>query len=77
MCIGTIGKFARDRDDLRPLLQDLLRFNVCGELLLTEIGHGLDARGLETTATIQPDGSFELHTPTKAAAKAMPPATPW
>ncbi|KAI0844945.1 putative acyl-CoA oxidase [Daldinia vernicosa] len=77
LCIGTIAKFAHGRKDLQPLLQDLLSFNVCGEYLLTEIGHGLDARNLETTATLKPDGSFELHTPNKAAAKAMPPTTPW
>ena len=44
--------------------------------MLTEVGHGLDARHLETTATLQPDGSFDLHTPNSAAAKAMPPTTP-
>jgi acyl-CoA oxidase len=37
--------------------------------MLTEIGHGLDARNLETTATLLPDGDFELHTPSLAAAK--------
>ncbi|KAI1378031.1 acyl-CoA dehydrogenase/oxidase C-terminal [Hypoxylon crocopeplum] len=45
--------------------------------MLTEIGHGLDARNLETTATLQSDGSFDLHTPNKSAAKVMPPSTPW
>jgi alkylation response protein AidB-like acyl-CoA dehydrogenase len=44
--------------------------------MLTEVGHGLDARNLETTATLQPDGSFDLHTPNDAAAKGMPPTTP-
>ncbi|OTA93966.1 hypothetical protein M434DRAFT_11192 [Hypoxylon sp. CO27-5] len=77
LCIGTIGKFARNRQDLQPLLHDLQHFNVCGEFLLTEVGHGLDARNLETTATLQPDGSFDLHTPKKSAAKIMPPTTPW
>ncbi|KAI1140098.1 putative acyl-CoA oxidase [Hypoxylon sp. FL0543] len=77
LCMGTIGKFARQRPDLRPLLEDLQNFNVCGEYLLTEVGHGLDARNLETTATLRPDGSFDLHTPNKAAAKIMPPTTPW
>lgn len=37
--------------------------------MLTEVGHGLDARYLETTATLLQDGSFELHTPSPAAAK--------
>lgn len=37
--------------------------------MLTELGHGLDARNLETTATLLPDGGFELHTLSPAAAK--------
>lgn len=37
--------------------------------MLTEVGHGLDARNLKTTATLLPDGSFELHSPSWAAAK--------
>lgn len=78
LCMGTIGKFARrNRQDLLTLLEGLERFDICGEYLLTELGHGLDARNLETTATLQPDGSFILHTPSLAAAKAMPPTTPW
>lgn len=36
---------------------------------MTEVGHGLDAINLETTATLLPDGSYELHTPNKGAAK--------
>jgi acyl-CoA oxidase len=45
--------------------------------MLTEIGHGLDARNIETTATLSNDGkSFDLHTPSLAAAKSMPPTTP-
>lgn len=39
------------------------------QFMLTEVGHGLDARNLETTATLLPDGSFELHSPSWAAAK--------
>ncbi|KAI1817998.1 acyl-CoA dehydrogenase/oxidase [Poronia punctata] len=77
LCIGTIGSYAPLRPDLIPLLEKLLRFDLCGEFMLTEIGHGLDARNLETTATLQPDGSFDLHSPTATAAKAMPPSTPW
>lgn len=52
-------------------------FELCGKYMLTEIGHGLDARSIETTATLSDDGqSFDLHTPSSAAAKTMPPATP-
>ncbi|KAM0104911.1 hypothetical protein ACP6JE_000546 [Aspergillus fumigatus] len=39
------------------------------QFMLTEVGHGLDARNLKTTATLLPDGSFELHSPSWAAAK--------
>lgn len=39
------------------------------QFMLTELGHGLDARNLETTATLLPSGGFELHTPSPNAAK--------
>jgi alkylation response protein AidB-like acyl-CoA dehydrogenase len=39
--------------------------------MLTEVGHGLDARNLETTATLLPNGGFELHSPTPGAAKCV------
>ena len=58
LCIGTVRAFANDRPDLLPLLAALERFDVCGEFMLTELGHGLDARNLETTARMCPDGSF-------------------
>ncbi|KAI0400628.1 acyl-CoA dehydrogenase/oxidase [Xylaria palmicola] len=77
LCIGTIGSYVKHRPDLVPLLQKLLNFDLCGEFLLTEVGRGLDARNLETTATLLPDGSFDLHTPKTSAAKAMPPTSPW
>ncbi|KID81999.1 Acyl-CoA oxidase/dehydrogenase, central domain protein [Metarhizium guizhouense ARSEF 977] len=44
--------------------------------MLTEVGHGLDARNLETTATLLPSGCFDLHSPSESAWKAMPPSTP-
>ena len=37
--------------------------------MLTEIAHGLDVKNLETTVTLQPDGSFILHTPRSEASK--------
>ncbi|KAI0101043.1 acyl-CoA dehydrogenase/oxidase [Nemania sp. FL0031] len=77
LCIGTIGAHVPRRPDLVPLLEKLVRFDLCGEFLLTEIGRGLDARNLQTTATLQSDGSFDLHTPNASAAKAMPPTSPW
>ncbi|KAI1820723.1 putative acyl-CoA oxidase [Xylaria intraflava] len=76
LCMGTIGTYAPHRPDLAPLLEKLTNFDLCGEYLLTEVGRGLDARNLETTATLQPDGSFDLHTPRASAAKVMPPTSP-
>ncbi|TVY33167.1 Acyl-coenzyme A oxidase, peroxisomal [Lachnellula subtilissima] len=76
LCMGTISSFLSERSDLLPLLQALERFDTCGEFLLTELGHGLDARNIETTATHQADGSFVLHTPNPRAAKTMPPSSP-
>ena len=36
---------------------------------MTELHHGLDVINLETTATLKPDGTFDLHTPHKGASK--------
>ena len=76
LCIGTVGAFADSRPDLLSVLAKLERFEACGEFMLTELGHGLDARNLETAAHMQSDGSFDLHTPSFVASKAMPPTTP-
>lgn len=46
--------------------------NHSGSYFLTELHHGLDVINLETTATLRPDGSFDLHTPHKGAAKSVP-----
>ena len=40
-----------------------------GTYFLSEFHHGLDVINLETTATLKSDGSFDLHTPHKGAAK--------
>ena len=37
--------------------------------MLTELAHGLDAKNLETTVTMQSDGSFILNTPRPEASK--------
>lgn len=37
--------------------------------MLTEVGHGLDAKNLETTATMLPNGEFDLNSPGLSAAK--------
>ncbi|KAK2038269.1 putative acyl-CoA oxidase [Colletotrichum somersetense] len=76
LCIGTIARFAEGRSDLMPILEDLRQFKVCGEFMLTELEHGLDAKNLDTTAAMLDDGSFLLHSPAFGAAKAMPPTTP-
>ncbi|KAL4882544.1 hypothetical protein BJY04DRAFT_36871 [Aspergillus karnatakaensis] len=74
--IGTIAPFAATRPELQAVIRRALRFEISGQFLLTEVGHGLDARNLETTATLLPNGDFELHSPSLAAAKCMPPTTP-
>ncbi|KAJ7078065.1 acyl-CoA dehydrogenase NM domain-like protein [Mycena epipterygia] len=76
LCAGTLAAYIDSRPDLHPILQDILEFKISGQYCLTEIGHGLDAIHLETTATLLPDGSFELNTPHERAAKFMPPTTP-
>ncbi|GFG10538.1 peroxisomal acyl-coenzyme A oxidase 3 [Aspergillus udagawae] len=74
--VGTVAPFAASRPDLQWILQRALSFEISAQFMLTEVGHGLDARNLETTATLLPDGGFELHSPSWAAAKCMPPTTP-
>ncbi|KAF5120958.1 Acyl-coenzyme A oxidase-like protein [Metarhizium anisopliae] len=76
LCIGTLSSFSTTRPDLSNLLDDLLSFRTCGEFMLTEVGQGLDARNLETTATLLLSGCFDLHSPSESAWKAMPPSTP-
>lgn len=39
------------------------------QFLLTELAHGLDAKHLETTATLLPSGEYDLHTPRLEASK--------
>ncbi|KAL1630024.1 hypothetical protein SLS54_000884 [Diplodia seriata] len=76
LCIGTLGSYLKDRPDLGPLIEKLLKFEINGQFLLTEVGWGVDADELKTTATMQPDGTFDLHTPYHQAAKFMSPTTP-
>ncbi|KZT68534.1 acyl-CoA dehydrogenase NM domain-like protein [Daedalea quercina L-15889] len=75
-CGGTLAMFAKDRPDIAEILQQVLDFSVSGQYCLTEVGHGLDAFHLETTATLLPSGEFELNTPSERAAKYMPPTAP-
>ncbi|KAL3442897.1 hypothetical protein BJX65DRAFT_312357 [Aspergillus insuetus] len=74
--VGTVAPFAATRPELHSTLQRAMKFEISAQFMLTEVGHGLDARNLETTATLLPNGGFELHSPTPGAAKCMPPTTP-
>ncbi|PHH68519.1 hypothetical protein CDD82_502 [Ophiocordyceps australis] len=73
---GTILNYANPASDHEDLIQRTLNFDVSGQFMLTEVGHGLDARNLETTATFLGDEGFDLHTPHMNAAKFMPPNSP-
>ncbi|KAJ3839170.1 hypothetical protein F5878DRAFT_582170 [Lentinula raphanica] len=75
LALGTLGPLLSTRPDLASLTQKLLNFEIVGQFMLTEVGHGLDARQIETTATLLADGSLELNTPHPGAAKYMPPVT--
>ncbi|KAJ4252030.1 hypothetical protein NW764_016425 [Fusarium oxysporum] len=77
LCIRTLCSFVKGRPDLQDLVDKLLNFDICGGFMLTEADHGLDARNLETTATLLPNGSYDLHTPHVGASKAMPLTTPY
>ncbi|KAH9477756.1 Peroxisomal acyl-coenzyme A oxidase 3 [Psilocybe cubensis] len=76
LCGGTLSMYAGDREDVAQILEKLLSFELSGQYCLTELGHGIDVRNMETTATLLPSGEFDLHTPTPAAAKYMPPTAP-
>ncbi|TFY64942.1 hypothetical protein EVG20_g5770 [Dentipellis fragilis] len=73
---GTLSCYAEDNPSLLSLIGKLLVYEIMGQFCLTEVGHGLDAINLETTATLLPDATFELHTPHMGAAKYMPPTNP-
>ncbi|KAJ7190697.1 acyl-CoA dehydrogenase NM domain-like protein [Mycena pura] len=73
LCIGTIAMFPAGN---QQVLQRLLSFELSGQFCLSELGHGLDALQIETTATLLDTGELELETPSDAAAKFMPPTTP-
>ncbi|KAG7447425.1 acyl-CoA oxidase [Guyanagaster necrorhizus] len=76
LAVGTIGTYAADRPELQALCKDMMDWKAIGQFLLTEAGHGLDATNLETTATLQSDGTFILNSPNRAASKYMPPTVP-
>ncbi|RBR26100.1 uncharacterized protein FIESC28_01128 [Fusarium coffeatum] len=76
LCIGTIASYPDAHPTVKSILQELQEFKSVGGFMLSEVGHGHDARNIETTATMSSDGSFDLHTPVPHAAKIMPPTTP-
>ncbi|KAF8890391.1 acyl-CoA dehydrogenase NM domain-like protein [Infundibulicybe gibba] len=73
---GTLSQYLPSRKDLASLMDDLLQYKIIGQFCLTELGHGLDAPNLETTATLLSSGEFEIHSPTPRASKYMPPTIP-
>ncbi|KAF4618229.1 hypothetical protein D9613_011551 [Agrocybe pediades] len=73
---GTLAAFIPSRPDLARLWKKVSNFEVSIHFLLTELGHGLDARSLETTAKHIPGKGFDLHTPNENAAKFMPASLP-
>ncbi|KAB8257334.1 hypothetical protein BDV32DRAFT_152469 [Aspergillus pseudonomiae] len=69
---ATFAMFVTDQPGYQPLLDRILKFDVFMQFMLTEVGHGLNARNLETTATLLPSGDFDMHTPNSNAAKLLP-----
>ncbi|KAL9471057.1 hypothetical protein ACSS6W_008998 [Trichoderma asperelloides] len=76
LAAGTLAPYAKESPQVEQLLEKVLKFEVSAAFMLTEVGHGLDAKNLETEVRLQPDGSFILHTPRPDAAKFVPPSMP-
>ncbi|KAF9257268.1 hypothetical protein L218DRAFT_1006334 [Marasmius fiardii PR-910] len=78
LCTGAIGFHAvqTQSEYLTSLTKQIVSFDISAQFLLTEVGHGLNALVLETTATLLQNGSFDLHTPHSGAEKFMPPTLP-
>ncbi|MCJ1306634.1 hypothetical protein MMC25_000277 [Agyrium rufum] len=73
---GIIAPYVKDSPPLQVLLGKVLSFDVSAGFMLTEIGHGLDVKNLETEVRLQPDGTFVLHTPKPDASKFVLPSMP-
>ncbi|MFC9897133.1 acyl-CoA dehydrogenase family protein [Nocardia sp. NPDC127579] len=73
LVLGTLLE-ATSNSEVEAAKQELLEGSAVGAYILTELGHGSDLPGLETTATFDPadGGSFVIHTPTATAIKYMP-----
>ncbi|KAJ5384011.1 hypothetical protein N7517_001922 [Penicillium concentricum] len=74
--VGTVAPLAINRPELQSILQSAMSFDISAQFMLTEVNHGLDARNIQTTATILSNGDIDLHTPSPNDAKVMPPTTP-
>ena len=82
----VVTEYDRYRSDLQGMVEKLENWDLNGQYMLTELGHGLDVINMETTATFTTFSSgergsserkgFVLHTPSEAAQKWMPPTTP-
>lgn len=68
--LGTIIPMLSKRPDLLPIVERGLKCEYFGNMLLSEVGHGLNIVGIETTATKVEDG-FVLNTPHPNAAKCV------
>ncbi|KIK53952.1 hypothetical protein GYMLUDRAFT_178284 [Collybiopsis luxurians FD-317 M1] len=73
---GTLSAYLKLQPHVRQIMEEVLSFQTLAHYCLTEVGHGLDALNLETVATALPGGGFDLHSPSDAAAKMMPPTSP-
>ncbi|KAJ7183713.1 hypothetical protein C8R46DRAFT_939809, partial [Mycena filopes] len=76
MGAGTLSMYLDNQPYLLPKIEEILRFDVLAHICLTEIGHGFNTVGLETTAVALPGGGFDLHTPTPSAVKMFAPTSP-
>ncbi|GJJ06027.1 hypothetical protein Clacol_000214 [Clathrus columnatus] len=76
LCIGTLANFVEGRPDIEKVISEALDYRILIQFCLTEIDHGLNAINIETSATLQSNGEFLLHTPHSGAAKYMPPTCP-
>ena len=69
LCGGTIAKLGTERHH-REILPKMDTLELPGCYCLTELGHGSNAVGIETTATYDPTTQeFIINTPTNAASK--------
>ncbi|KAF5336966.1 hypothetical protein D9611_002989 [Ephemerocybe angulata] len=76
LIVQTLSTYLDKQPGLKPLIDQLLQFDIMGQFCLSEVDHGLDARNIETIVTRLPNGDLILHTPHPGASKYMPPSAP-